>query len=282
MTPFFFLCFSQFSVERRSSYPYITGDTWRPFCDWRLTESEGFDPGEIKRGDTIFVEFQLLEKFEKMVGKIKCPFILVTPNVENYSDGALPGPFRKLTKQKNLAAWFLQNIDCPATERLIPIPIGLSNNFWACGQFEPKAKTRDLLAYLNFNPDTNQQQRRPCLEYFRKMPWAEISDPKTFHEYLEDLSRAAFVVSPPGAGLDCHRTWEALYMGCFPIVLSSTLNPLFEDLPVVVVHSWEEVTEELLQKKWKEFKKGKWDFNKIYIPYWFEKVNRLQQELKNS
>ena len=114
------------------------------------------------------------------------------------------------------------------------------------------------------------------------MPWAEHSVPKTFEEYLVDLSRSSFVVSPPGSGLDCHRTGEALYMGCYPIVLHSTLNPLYEGLPVVVVRAWEEATEELLRKKMGEFKKGDWNFSKIYIPYWFEKVTRLQQFLRDK
>lgn len=30
----------------------------------------------------------------------------------------------------------------------------------------------------------------------------------------------AFVISPPGHGLDCHRTWEALALGCIPITLA--------------------------------------------------------------
>jgi tRNA U38,U39,U40 pseudouridine synthase TruA len=32
----------------------------------------------------------------------------------------------------------------------------------------------------------------------------------------------AFVISPPGHGLDCHRTWEALALGCIPITLAPT------------------------------------------------------------
>jgi hypothetical protein len=281
MTPFFFLCFSLFRVERQSSYPYITGDTWRFFCDWRLTENESFEPEKIKRGDKIFIEYQLLDQFQKIVSKIKHPFILITPNVENYSDSPLPGKYTKLLKQKNLAAWFMQNIDCQATERLIPIPIGLSNNFWTFGQFEPKTKKRDTFVYVNFNLDTNPKQRKPCFEYFSQKSWVQTADSKTFHEYLDDLSRSHFVVSPPGNGLDCHRTWEALCMGCYPIVLSSTLNPLYEELPVFVVNSWEEVTEEALQKKMEEFKKENWNLNKIYMPYWFEKVTTLQNEIKN-
>lgn len=60
----------------------------------------------------------------------------------------------------------------------------------------------------------------------------------------------AFVVSPPGRGLDTHRTWEALALHSIPIVLRNTLHHtgLYEGLPVVGVNSFEEVTEENLQK----------------------------------
>ena len=44
-----------------------------------------------------------------------------------------------------------------------------------------------------------------------------------------------------GNGLDCHRTWELLYLGCIVITRTSPLDPLFEGLPVVIVRDWEEV-----------------------------------------
>ena len=45
-------------------------------------------------------------------------------------------------------------------------------------------------------------------------------------------------MSPQGNGLDCHRTWEALILKTIPIVRTSSLDPLYEGLPVVVVHEW--------------------------------------------
>jgi len=54
----------------------------------------------------------------------------------------------------------------------------------------------------------------------------------------------AFEASPRGKGLDCFRTWEALFLGTIPIVQSSSLDPLFldEGLPVAIVESYREVT----------------------------------------
>ena len=48
-----------------------------------------------------------------------------------------------------------------------------------------------------------------------------------------EISKFKFVLSPPGAGIDCHRTWELLYLDCIPIVQSSTINELYDDLPVL-------------------------------------------------
>ena len=51
----------------------------------------------------------------------------------------------------------------------------------------------------------------------------------------EYYTRYEFVLSPPGVGIDCHRTWEILFFGGIPIVESSSLDSLFDDLPVVIV-----------------------------------------------
>jgi len=58
----------------------------------------------------------------------------------------------------------------------------------------------------------------------------------------------AFSVSPHGNGLDCHRTWEDLALGCIVIVKTSPLDRLYNGLPVVIVNDWDEITSENLEK----------------------------------
>lgn len=281
-------------VFGHSSYPYLAGDTWRAFADWRLSKDEAFDPKDVCLGDTIFVEYDLLKKFgRKYLPKIRHRFILITPNCESGTDNPQPGRFAHLLESKKLAAWFVQNIDQKPSERVIPIPIGLANQVWPHGQvsvLEPIAslapprggKERDYFVYVNFSVHTNESARKPCLDYFLSLPTSVMRQPSSFGAYLRDLSRAVFVVSPPGNGLDCHRTWEALLMGCYPIVLSSTLNPLYENLPVVIVSDWSEVTDEFLQKKKEEFSKRAWNYEQLYAPHWFKKVFAIQQSLREN
>jgi len=67
-----------------------------------------------------------------------------------------------------------------------------------------------------------------------------------FNEYITNMSKHKFVISPPGNGIDCHRTWEALYVGCIPIVIKNFIYNNW-DLPILQVSDYSEVTSELLQ-----------------------------------
>jgi len=91
------------------------------------------------------------------------------------------------------------------------------------------------------------------------------------------MGHAKFVLSPPGNGLDCHRTWEVLYVGSIPVVISSTLDPLYVGLPVIIVDSWEEVTEDFLERKYIEITNKQHNMDKLYLGYWIDFINQIKQ-----
>ena len=103
----------------------------------------------------------------------------------------------------------------------------------------------------------------------------QIKIPVTNPECYTQWSKYKFVLSPRGAGEDCHRTWEAIHIGCIPIVLSSNLNELYQDLPVLVVNSWAEINRDLLEKAYTEIEGKKHDniynMRKITVSYWAER-----------
>jgi hypothetical protein len=78
----------------------------------------------------------------------------------------------------------------------------------------------------------------------------------------------AFVISPFGNGMDCHRTWEALILGCIVIVKSSPLDILYNELPVLIVNEWEDITEQLLTDTVIEFKHKKFNYDKLTLAYY--------------
>ena len=86
----------------------------------------------------------------------------------------------------------------------------------------------------------------------------------------ETMIKYSFVLSPYGNGYDCHRTWEAIYLGCIPIVRAPHFKQLFEDLPVLNVKEWSDVTQELLENTILEFKTKTFNYDKLTLKYWTE------------
>jgi hypothetical protein len=93
--------------------------------------------------------------------------------------------------------------------------------------------------YVNFNLMTNVIHRKLALEAMVNHDGAFIPNQRlSVSENLKNIQRAKYVISPPGAGVDCYRTWEALYLGAIPVVLRKHWPFSHLDLPVVVVDSY--------------------------------------------
>lgn len=93
----------------------------------------------------------------------------------------------------------------------------------------------------------------------------------------------AFTVSPHGNGIDCHRTWEDLMLGCIVIVKTSPLDVLYEGLPVVIVNDWAEITEENLNAwllRYGDASTNPAYREKLTNAYWFKKIKVLSDSLK--
>jgi hypothetical protein len=85
-----------------------------------------------------------------------------------------------------------------------------------------------------------------------------------FERCGEKFASWRLVVSPFGNGFDCHRTWEALVLGCIPIVRTSGLDPLYEGLPVLIVDNWSDVSKELLERTFQ--------YERLQLAYWMNRI----------
>lgn len=181
-------------------------------------------------------------------------------------------------------------VDCDRVHpRLVPIPIGLDyhtlffeqsiapihqdERIRAVYDTLPAATNRSLSVYVNSHlnySDTHPKHAYPngrqrTFELFHSNPLFAFETKKQTREQVwRQHGEHLFILSPPGNGLDCHRTWEALALGNLPIVQRSPMDALFDDLPVIRVDHWEEITPENL-RRWRA----------QYLPFDPKRLNRL-------
>jgi hypothetical protein len=227
------------------------------------------------------------------------PFVLVTGDSDELAPADVfpsAGAAVAFLNSPRIIAWFARN--CVGQHpKLFPLPIGLDYHTIAMGripwwgpQQSPLRQEVDLLsiretattvipphrAYANFHFNMTKRFGRD-----RRAAMAQIDPRCVYYESrntprLESWRRQRFqhrfVLSPLGNGLDCHRTWEALCLGCIPIVRSSPLDKLWEGLPVWIVNGWSEVTEESMAQKAAELDNSNNIPDKLLLKTWVEKI----------
>lgn len=62
--------------------------------------------------------------------------------------------------------------------------------------------------------------------------------------------------------------------GAIPIVPRSPLDQMFEDLPVWLVETWEEVTDEAVLRVEKEMKGKMYKWEKLFAHWWKEEIHK--------
>jgi hypothetical protein len=65
-------------------------------------------------------------------------------------------------------------------------------------------------------------------------------------------------------------------MGCIPIIKHSSLDPLYDDLPVILVHDWTEINEYFLEQKYRDLSRKTYPQEKMYADYWINIIRSFQ------
>jgi hypothetical protein len=191
-----------------------------------------------------------------------------------------------------LIAWFGKNID-RNHPKLHPLPIGLPNRDQHCGDINiirtaianarpPTSRQTEKLVYMNMTIRCNPKERGSALNSLQTKEFCQFSERKPFPQYISELSQFRFVASPNGLGIDCHRTWEAMLVGTIPIVTRSSIIELFDDLPVLIIDDWSQITREFLEKKFEEITNKSYNLKKLYADYWFEQILTVQQKYRSN
>ena len=164
----------------------------------------------------------------------------------------------------------LYSVNCEAANdvRVFPIPLGVTDTSWCplIGDldiiigFNRKPKDYINLAYINFNTDRRDmglECRLKIKELFSDKDWVTEGkfqrDIEGHREFIRNIYNHKFVFCPRGNGVDTHRLWMALYL---------------KSVPIVFIDNWEEVNQEMLDKKWDEIHKNKYDFSVLKMSFW--------------
>jgi hypothetical protein len=234
-----------------------------------------------------------------MLSSITKPFILVSGDCDETipHDIMTDEQFESFINNDLLMHWFCQNMIFKHN-KITCIPIGLDYHTMTRSRVWGRiasAKDQEIIlegikrgslhfskrhikCYANFqflmSTRYGRHDRRDAYDNIDKeLVYYEpnkISRINTWH----NQTNYAFVISPHGNGYDCHRTWEALILGCIPIVKKSDIDVLYEELPVLIVNEWKDITHDLLLATVACYQTKEFNYDKLNLKYWVDMITR--------
>jgi len=282
--------------NRPDSFPYISGDGFRSLADHIYEDIVAFNPDQnvqickfdplvVKENDIVFVDSRSLDEFFiDFHPQIENRYILISHN----SDHVVDERYIKYLDDK-IIKLFAQNV-AVNHPKIVPVPIGLENLYYYNNgitkyfdKFRKQIVVKKNQILFGFNLTTNPAERVKAYEGLKN---SSVSDDIRYrlnnYNYLKLLNQYKFVASPPGNGIDCHRTWEAIYLNTVPIVKRSAAMDYFYSLglPLWIIDDWQElavVDETFLQKKYNELKDC-FVYPALFMDYW----DRATKDSKNN
>jgi hypothetical protein len=239
----------------------------------------------LRQNDLLYVASDFIYEFSKRLPEISVSFVLVTGD----SDYTIPfdlfpnqDTFHTFIENKKILKWFVQNC-VYVHEKIILMPIGLDYHTFHEPPLEQEktllecsvVKSQILKIYSNCHFAMNTRYGKERRDAIQCIPSdLLVLEPSYLPRKQSWLNQKKymFCLSPHGNGLDCHRTWEAIALGTIPIVKSSPLDSMYEHLPVLIVKEWKDVTETLLQNTVHQFESQIFQFEKIKLRYWLDRM----------
>jgi hypothetical protein len=98
------------------------------------------------------------------------------------------------------------------------------------------------------------------------------------------------VLAAAGRGLDTHRVYEALLMGCIPVVRhSAAALCAYQHLPVLILDRWAELTVERLVTGYARLVSSSsggqsgnlhsaWQWQRLFAPYWTRRIEKTRMD----
>lgn len=243
---------------------------------------------EIADGDSIFCRNDYLDELFFLIKTSNLKHLkLVTHQTDIDINDKL------LSKMPpNFDFWFGINKNT-ISNKVISIPIGIAGNFsyknLLLSDFEDNKingfdlSTKEAKIYLNFQKNTNLSERELAIDILKNSEYSVIAEPTLSKEqYKLDLQRYAFILCPWGNGFDTHRIWEALYSGSIPIVKKHTTFEYLDNLPAIIIESYDDLLTIDLNKFIDDFNIADFNLEKLSLEYWISKIKNKNLESKKQ
>ena len=262
----------------------INGERFQDLCSVQISKLEhkqfestsdsididDYDFTNYDNAELVYVNSSLLNttkpkliesKLYDKLSEFRNPFRLVLHN----SDDEFGEKQLKYLDIPNCKKIYTQNMNVkhPQVE---PLPIGIANSCWDWGDSkimdevinEGFSDTNPLFIYANFTKGdgVRYERRKDCYDILSEngIIMQESTDYKS---YLQELKKHKFCLSPEGNGIDCYRTWEALYMRTIPICKRSVMVEEFaKTFPIYIVDDWKKFD---IDDVWSSYDSFNWD-----------------------
>jgi hypothetical protein len=143
---------------------------------------------------------------------------------------------------------------------------------------------RSVNCLLCFSVGTYIDYRRECYELFKNKPFIynlnDDNDANSSSNFenpffcgaiklnvvYRKTRESRYALCPRGYGVDTHRFYECIYLGCVPIVTrtNTVFDRLYAAFPCLIVDDWSDVTEDLLESSYPECWRRMCDFHVKY------------------
>lgn len=259
---------------RAAVMPYISGDAYLAASDIAVlrTHDEPLVIRQHARPEVLFIEGELLESQKYWPLAMECGTVIC-------HNADIPPTRDTRSKLTNLGCrLFGTNVE-RVTDVIEPIPIGIENlhhcRNGSLHHYNPvniatysKVKTRDVL--VSFQVGTNSVVRGRFADSCKRYGLINQTG-MSLACFRQSLAESYFVISPPGNGIDCHRTWEAMYHNCVP-VLEDNYN-LFKhirlpSLSVKNVDDFLSLSHVQMHELYREIQHG--IYPALYMDYWID------------
>lgn len=190
--------------------------------------------------------------------------------------------FLDIVNNPRIKHWYAQNaISNNSKVTYIPIGIecpriGIQN---IIQNYSKKNIKKDINFLINFNDKTRHSINNERIIIKQSLEKKGLYDNKfdflNREQFINDLFKSYFCLSPMGAGIDCHRTWLALYCGAIPILSKNPISIKIASIfPAIVIDNWETFDFSNLNKDlYFQIKKNKLEINDLNLNNFIEILN---------